>query len=110
MHLITGSSLPPDAIGALRMGALQSLKTITIATHDSIGVGEDGPTHQPIGLSNFFRSLPNCRLYRPADMEEAMGAWLDAVGDCRGPAIMCLTRQPVSRSLTSYENRFFAFS
>lgn len=81
------------------MGALQSLKTITIATHDSIGVGEDGPTHQPIGLSNFFRSLPNCRLYRPADIEEVMGAWLDAVGDCRGPAIICLTRQPVSYNL-----------
>lgn len=87
-----------DAIGALRMGALQSLKSITVATHDSLGVGEDGPTHQAIGLSNFFRSLPNCRLYRPADVEEVMGAWLDAVGECRGPGIICLTRQAVRTS------------
>ncbi|KAK7044130.1 hypothetical protein VNI00_007847 [Paramarasmius palmivorus] len=67
------------ALPAIRMAALQHLRTIAVATHDSIGIGEDGPTHQPIALASFFRALPNCRLWRPADAEETIAAWIDAI-------------------------------
>jgi transketolase len=66
-----------------------------IATHDGIGLGEDGPTHQPIGISAFFRSEPGIRLYRPADAEETMGAWIDALANAKGPSVLCLSRQNV---------------
>lgn len=80
---------------ALRMAALQKLRTITIATHDSIGIGEDGPTHQPVALPSFFRALPGLRLFRPADAEETLGAWTEAIESGFGPSILCLSRQPV---------------
>lgn len=59
------------AAPAARMSALQGLRLIGIATHDSIGIGEDGPTHQPIALASFFRNLPNFNYLRPCDAEEA---------------------------------------
>ncbi|KAL8291358.1 hypothetical protein RQP46_002336 [Phenoliferia psychrophenolica] len=80
---------------ALRMAALQQLRTITVATHDSIGIGEDGPTHQPIALAAFFRALPGIRLFRPADAEETMGAWEEAIAGGVGPSVLCLSRQAV---------------
>ncbi|KAJ8072231.1 hypothetical protein PM082_015789 [Marasmius tenuissimus] len=86
------------ALPAIRMAALQGLRTIAIATHDSIGIGEDGPTHQPIALAQFFRALPNTRLWRPADAEEVMAAWTDALTwsnahGTSGPSVICLSRQ-----------------
>ena len=57
------------------MGALQRLPIIHIATHDSIGTGEDGPTHQPIALASFYRSMPNVLYMRPCDTEEVAGAF-----------------------------------
>ena len=78
---------------ALRMAALQKLRTITIATHDSIGIGEDGPTHQPVALAAFFRALPGMRLFRPADAEETLGSWTEAVEGGEGPSVLCLSRQ-----------------
>ncbi|KAK4689319.1 dihydroxyacetone synthase, partial [Tremellales sp. Uapishka_1] len=85
------------AAPAARMAALQQLRFIGIATHDSIGIGEDGPTHQPIALAAFYRALPNMNLIRPADAEECMGAWLLALGDQskNTPSIFTLSRQPV---------------
>lgn len=83
------------AAPALRMGALQQLRTITIATHDSLGIGEDGPTHQPIALASFFRALPGLRLWRPADAEEVMAAWQHAIEGEAGPSVLCLSRQAV---------------
>ncbi|KAH0495110.1 hypothetical protein TgHK011_008678 [Trichoderma gracile] len=67
------------AAPAVRMGALQRLKVIHAATHDSIGMGEDGPTHQPIELAALFRAMPNLLYFRPADSEETAGAWIAAV-------------------------------
>ncbi|KAJ7864391.1 Transketolase, thiamine diphosphate binding domain-containing protein [Mycena leptocephala] len=71
------------------------LRFIGIATHDSIGVGEDGPTHQSIALGTFFRALPNMNLIRPADAEEVLGAWEVALDSPHTPSIFCTTRQEV---------------
>ncbi|KAL9476448.1 hypothetical protein ACSS6W_006289 [Trichoderma asperelloides] len=67
------------AAPAVRMGALQQLQVIHAATHDSIGMGEDGPTHQPIELAALYRSMPNLLYIRPADSEETAGAWIAAI-------------------------------
>lgn len=83
------------AAPALRMAALQKLRTIVVATHDSLGIGEDGPTHQPIALASFFRALPGLKLWRPADAEEVMAAWQYAIEGEAGPSVLCFSRQPV---------------
>ncbi|PWN40961.1 transketolase [Ceraceosorus guamensis] len=85
------------AAPAIRMAALQRLRLIGIATHDSIGIGEDGPTHQPIGLASLFRAMPNLSLFRPADAEEVMGCWSIALSkENEGvPSILTLSRQGV---------------
>ncbi|KAK5230003.1 hypothetical protein LTR72_001538 [Exophiala xenobiotica] len=67
------------AAPAVRMGALQHLQIIHAATHDSIGMGEDGPTHQPIELAALFRTMPNLLYIRPGDSEETAGAWIEAI-------------------------------
>ncbi|KAG7809359.1 hypothetical protein KL921_003356 [Ogataea angusta] len=81
------------AAPAVRMGALQELQTIHVATHDSIGTGEDGPTHQPIALPAFYRALPNTLYLRPADSEETAGAWEAAMDFKHGPSLISLSRQ-----------------
>lgn len=78
---------------AVRMSALLHLQTIHVATHDSIGTGEDGPTHQPIALASFYRSLPNTLYMRPADNNEVIGAWELAIEFRNGPSILSLSRQ-----------------
>ncbi|KAK6386311.1 hypothetical protein LTS17_001886 [Exophiala oligosperma] len=67
------------AAPAVRMGALQHLQVIHAATHDSIGMGEDGPTHQPIELAALYRTMPNFLYIRPGDSEETAGAWMAAI-------------------------------
>ena len=80
------------AAPAARMGALQQLHWIGIATHDSISTGDNGPTHQPVALSAFYRALPDMNLIRPADAEETMGAYMIAL-ECRDhPSILSLSR------------------
>jgi dihydroxyacetone synthase len=83
------------AAPAARMSALQGLRFIGIATHDAIGIGEDGPTHQPIALAHFYRGLPGLNFIRPADAEEVMGAWLLALKDEDHPSLFALSRQAV---------------
>ncbi|ORY25855.1 putative dihydroxyacetone synthase [Naematelia encephala] len=83
------------AAPAARMSALQKLRFIGIATHDAIGIGEDGPTHQPIALASFYRSLPDINFIRPADAEEVMGAWKVALTEEDRPSLFALSRQPV---------------
>ena len=75
------------------MGALQNLQTIHIATHDSIGTGEDGPTHQPIALPSLYRSMPNILYIRPCDSEETAGAFIAALEAKNTPSIISLSRQ-----------------
>lgn len=75
------------------MGALQRLQTIHIATHDSIGTGEDGPTHQPIELAALYRAMPNLLYIRPCDSEEVAGAFIAALSARDTPTIISLSRQ-----------------
>ncbi|KAI5291911.1 Transketolase [Ascosphaera acerosa] len=81
------------AAGAVRLSALSHHRVIYVATHDSIGLGEDGPTHQPIETIAHFRALPNCNVWRPADGNETSAAYYSAL-TCDGtPSILALTRQ-----------------
>ncbi|RHZ60118.1 transketolase family protein [Aspergillus thermomutatus] len=81
------------AAGAIRLAALSRLRVIHIATHDSIALGQDGPTHQPIEVLAHFRALPNCMVWRPADGNETSAAYLAALGSKETPSILALTRQ-----------------
>lgn len=75
------------------MGALQRLQVIHIATHDSIGTGEDGPTHQPVELAALYRAMPNLLYIRPADGEETAGAFIAALSATESSSIISLSRQ-----------------
>lgn len=79
--------------GAVRLAALSKMRTITVATHDSIGLGEDGPTHQPIETIAHFRATPNLMVWRPADGNETSAAYYVAVSSKETPSILCLSRQ-----------------
>ncbi|KAF5520744.1 Dihydroxyacetone synthase [Colletotrichum aenigma] len=81
------------AAPGVRMGALQRLQQIHIATHDSIGTGEDGPTHQPIALPALYRAMPNLLYIRPCDSEETAGAFIAAMEAKESPTIISLSRQ-----------------
>ncbi|KAM5353000.1 hypothetical protein ACJ41O_005722 [Fusarium nematophilum] len=81
------------AAPAVRMAALQGLQQIHIATHDSIGTGEDGPTHQPIALPALYRAMPNTLFIRPCDSEEVAGAFLAAIQATETPTVISLSRQ-----------------
>jgi transketolase len=80
--------------GAVRLAALSQYKTLFVWTHDSIGLGEDGPTHQPIEQLAAMRAMPGLRVIRPADANEVSQAWRIHV-DGEGPTALILTRQPV---------------
>ncbi|KAL9625322.1 MAG: hypothetical protein Q9160_000385 [Pyrenula sp. 1 TL-2023] len=80
------------AAPGVRMGALQRLQVIHVATHDSIGMGEDGPTHQPIELAALYRAMPNLLYIRPGDNEEVAGAWLTALEAKHTPSIISTSR------------------
>ncbi|MFI3163233.1 MAG: transketolase [Bacillota bacterium] len=77
---------------AMRMSALMNLPVTYIMTHDSIGVGEDGPTHQPVEHLTGLRSIPNMHVFRPADGKETAAAWVSAM-TTNGPTCLVLTRQ-----------------
>jgi transketolase len=78
---------------ALRMAALMKIRTIAVLTHDSIGQGEDGPTHQPIENTSALRFIPNMDVWRPADSTETAVAWVVAVERLTGPTSLVLSRQ-----------------
>lgn len=82
--------------GAIRMSCLMQLPIILPLSHDSIAVGEDGPTHQPIEQLTMLRSLPNMRVFRPADAVEMSAAWKYAVESQKNPTALILTRQNVT--------------
>lgn len=81
------------AAGAVRLSALSRVRTIWVATHDSIGLGEDGPTHQPIETLAHFRALPNNMVWRPADGNETSAAYYVALTSKHTPSILALSRQ-----------------
>jgi len=80
---------------ALRMAALMRIRTIHVFTHDSIGLGEDGPTHQAVEHVSSLRLIPNMRVWRPCDTVETAVAWRDAIERHDGPSSLVLTRQSV---------------
>jgi transketolase len=80
---------------SLRIAALSHLPVIYIFTHDSIGVGEDGPTHQPVETVSALRLIPHFQLIRPADAEETAAAFAAAIEHTDGPTLLALTRQSV---------------
>ncbi len=92
--------------GAIRLGALMGVRVIHIMTHDSIGLGEDGPTHQPVEHMSALRAIPNLLVFRPADAIETAESWLTALQHADGPSVMSLTRQgiPALRVEPSAEN------
>lgn len=79
--------------GAMRLSSLMNLPVSYVLTHDSIGVGEDGPTHQPIEQLAALRSMPNMTVFRPADSKETSAAWYYAVTNGSTPTSLVLTRQ-----------------
>ena len=81
------------ARNALRMAALMKIQNIFVYTHDSIGLGEDGPTHQPVEHVASLRLMPNMRVWRPCDTVETAVAWRDAIERHDGPTSLVLTRQ-----------------
>lgn len=81
------------AKSALRMSALMKIRTIAVLTHDSIGQGEDGPTHQPIENTSAMRYIPNMDVWRPADTTETAVSWVMAVERKTGPTSLVLSRQ-----------------
>ncbi len=83
------------ARGAIRLSALMGLRVIYVMTHDSIGLGEDGPTHQPVEHLSMMRATPNLNVYRPADAIETAESWECALRSLNTPSLICLTRQNV---------------
>ena len=80
---------------ALRLAALMKIPSIFVMTHDSIGLGEDGPTHQPVEHLASLRAMPNLLVLRPADANEVSHAWKVALEHKTGPSVLVLTRQNV---------------
>lgn len=78
---------------AIRLGALMGQRVIHVMTHDSIGLGEDGPTHQPVEHLAALRSIPNLYTYRPCDGIETAESWECAINDLDSPSVLALTRQ-----------------
>ncbi len=80
---------------AIRLAALMELPVVCVFTHDSIGVGEDGPTHQPVEHVASLRAIPHLTVIRPADANETAQAWRYALSERHGPVALILTRQPL---------------
>jgi transketolase len=91
---------------AIRLGALMGVRVIHVMTHDSNGLGEDGPTHQPVEHLAALRAMPNLLVFRPADAVEAAECWRAALEAEKTPSIMALSRQktPVARKAPASEN------
>ncbi|WP_051285359.1 transketolase [Nisaea denitrificans] len=91
---------------SIRLSALMGLRVIYVMTHDSIGLGEDGPTHQPVEHVAALRAIPNLNVFRPADAIETAECWLAALQDEHRPSVLALTRQglPTVRSGDTSEN------
>jgi len=84
------------ALGAIRLSALSRFGIIYIMTHDSIGLGEDGPTHQPVEMLESLRSMPNINVFRPADSNEVAAAYSVAIRTRATPSVICCSRMTVA--------------
>ncbi|SMF55278.1 transketolase [Tistlia consotensis] len=95
------------ARGAIRLSALMGRGVVYVMTHDSIGLGEDGPTHQPVEHLAMLRATPNLAVYRPADAVETVECWELALADRKRPSVLALSRQglPALRTEADSPNR-----
>ena len=91
---------------AIRLSALMNQRVVYVMTHDSIGLGEDGPTHQPVEQMAALRAIPNVKMFRPADAVETVECWQLAIENKDGPSVLALSRQglPAQRITHSDEN------
>ncbi|MDB5620028.1 transketolase [Tardiphaga sp.] len=91
---------------SMRIAALSHIPVVYIMTHDSIGLGEDGPTHQPVEHLASLRAMPNMRTFRPADAIETAECWLLALENTKGPTVLALSRQNLipARTVAKAEN------
>ncbi|WP_430475000.1 transketolase [Thalassospira lucentensis] len=87
---------------AIRLSALMNQRVVYVMTHDSIGLGEDGPTHQPVEHVAALRAMPNVTVVRPADAVETAEAWAMAITNESGPTVLALTRQNLPTLRTEY--------
>ena len=95
------------ARNAVRLAALMKLRNVFVYTHDSVGLGEDGPTHQPIEQLTALRATPNLSLWRPCDTVETAFAWRAAIARADGPTALVLTRQktqPQTRDAATFDD------
>jgi transketolase len=92
---------------SIRLAAIMGLRVVHVMTHDSIGLGEDGPTHQPVEQLASLRAIPGLRVYRPADTVETAECWALALADAKHPSVLALTRQNLAqlRTEASKDNR-----
>ncbi|SNY90968.1 transketolase [Cohaesibacter sp. ES.047] len=88
--------------GAIRLSALMGQRVIYVLTHDSIGLGEDGPTHQPVETLASLRAMPNLQVFRPADVMETAECWELALKSDGAPSVLALTRQGLAPVRTEY--------
>ena len=93
------------ARGAMRLSALMGIPTTYVMTHDSIGLGEDGPTHQPVEHLAMLRATPNMNVFRPADTVETAEAWELALTAQNTPSVLALTRQGLPTVRTEHKNK-----
>ena len=89
---------------SIRLSALMQQRVIYVMTHDSIGLGEDGPTHQPIEQLSGLRSIPNLNVFRPADRTETIECWELALKNSKTPSVLSLTRQNLDPVRKKYSN------
>ena len=89
------------AQGAVRLSALSHFRVLYVATHDSIGLGEDGPTHQPVEMLESLRATPNMYVWRPADTNECSAAYAVGIANTRAPSVIALSRQAVPHVVAS---------
>ena len=89
---------------SIRLSALMEQRVIYVMTHDSIGLGEDGPTHQPIEQLSGLRSIPNLNVFRPADRMETIECWEQALKSLKTPSVLSLTRQNLAPIRKGYSN------
>jgi transketolase len=87
----------------LRLAALMGQRVIHVMTHDSIGLGEDGPTHQPVEQLAALRAIPNMTVFRPCDIVETIECWQLAIENATGPSVLALTRQNLPQLRTGYD-------
>ncbi len=90
---------------SIRLSALMKKRVIYVMTHDSIGLGEDGPTHQPIEQLSGLRAIPNLNVFRPADRIETIECWEHALKSSKTPSVLSLTRQNLNPIRKTYPNK-----